>query len=154
MNTILTDRETLVLRMLTKKMGVQQIREKLQITPESVHSYCYLIRKKTGITDTSDHQQCLLYLRTGTAIPSTRTDLPVTHKQVSVFRLLSAGYNYKQIAKSLGGSPQTIKNCISQGCKRARIHRGNMRLHYIRLFLKGLDDTNEWQPDLMEDPMF
>lgn len=162
----LSTREVQILSMLSNGDTYVEIQAYFGITLSSVHMACCYLRRKTGIQQTRDQDECQKHLArlprqlVADAInPMARssTTKPLTPGQMDVFRLLAIGRTYPQIATFLGITSQSAQNLACRGAKRAGIiHAGWNRTRYIKEWLKKHDesDPNLRRPDPMDDPMF
>lgn len=164
----LSKREMTVLRMLAQGKSYETIRimlataRKQEITIENIHSTANIIRRKTGIKNTLDANECRACLRQrhSSYLPDRHT-VP-TRKQMAVLRLLVAGMPYQEIAKTLGmtrsglfSGTQSVQNYASQACKRLGIKVAPwQRTHVIREWLAEHDAKTAQGKDPMADPMF
>jgi len=169
--TKLTNRELRILSLLAQGQTYNQVKERLAITTiENVHVTCYNIRKKTGIRQTRDPNECRAYMekvapdtvRRAFHLSALPAEDGLTEGQAHVLRLIAAGRTYKQIATFFGTTSQSVQNLACRACKRAGIRSaGWNRTHYIREWVKtyyGEETIEEPHPDLsgalMGDPMF
>lgn len=162
----LSIRDIQILSMLSNGDTYQEITSYFGISLSALYMAVSNLRKKTGIQQTRDQEECRQYLATlplqtvaDALNPVTRssTTKPLTSAQLEVFRLLSMGRTYPQIAAFLGITAQSVQNLACRGAKRAGIvHAGWNRNRFIKEWLKKYDETSPARRprDPMEDPMF
>ena len=151
--SLLSNRELFVLRKLSFGHSYDHLAMALNVSRACLHTICYHIRKKTGITSTRDVEQC----REGLRVCSRRQfhkDGP-TPRQIEVFRLLVQRMPYRQIGKLLGyPNPQTVQNIACLGAKRAGIKgAGYQRTRMIEAWL-AKHDAEQGAADAMNDTVF
>lgn len=175
MITPLSNREMAVLRQLAQGKTYEQIRQSLvqarrsagkphpeSITIQNVHSTANIIRRKTGILDALNKEECRAFLRHrhSSFVPDPHK-VP-TRRQMGVLRLVVSGVPYEEIARRLKldrcgpmvGS-QNAQNYASKGCVRIGIRvPARQRTEAIRQWLAEYDAKIEAQRDPMDDPMF
>lgn len=136
----LTRTERKVLQYLALGSSYSFIAQKLGISGSNVNTTCFNIRRKTGIHCTRDQMECSEYLKgnpyTGHPV---KNPLPPTATQIMAMESFAEGRNYEAVARDLSSeNVQTVKNFISQGCKRAGIlysGRGEERRQAIKAWL-------------------
>lgn len=131
-----TERETLKLLADGKKYS--EIRALLRLNPSTLHTRLYHIRKKTGIKDTRDKDECRKVFKA--IIHSTQKPVSApTRTQLEIMALIAAAHDYAYIASNLEIKISTLQNQLSQGLKRARITNNAQRKGAIRLYLASRD---------------
>lgn len=158
----LSSRELRILRLLANGENYDNIKKTVGITLGNIHATCWLIRKKTGIKQTRDMEECRNYLRqlrgTKELPPSSTSEdqdpklSRPTPRQMEVLRLLATGKTTPEIAQLLAVCPQSVLNYASLGAKRAGLDCPPW---------KRTQAIKEWlaqrEPELfgpMADPMF
>lgn len=159
----LSNRDIEILSMLSNGDTYKEICSYYGISAQALAVTCYYLRKRTGIQETRDQEECKAFFsqldpqRVADALNPARPQIKlVTHCQLEVFRLLAKGRTYAQIAETLGTTSQSVQNLASRGAKRAGIIRaGWSRTRRIREWLARYHGTEPALPaDPMEDPMF
>jgi len=158
----LTPRELRILRLLSRGESYDKIRETMEITHQNLYSTCAIIRRKTGIGETRDHEECRKVLRVlhstlveqgekPEALPP-RSPAPFPC-QLAVMRLVASGKKYKEIARLLNIQVQCAQNYASEGAKRAGIVGQGWKRN--RLMKEWLEKHAPERPkSLMDDPAF
>jgi DNA-binding CsgD family transcriptional regulator len=160
----LSTREMAVLALLAQGDNLKEIKDYFGISLENVHTICCTLRKKTGIRQTRDAEECKRYLakldqslvERALYPPAAPPPLPLTDCQLEAMRLLASGRTYQQIATFLGILPQSVQNLLTRACKCAGItHAGWNRTRYIKEYLARRDGHLPPAPvNPMADPMF
>lgn len=174
MITRLSHREMTVLRLLSLGKSYETIRQMLvsarraagnrdpEVTIQNIHSTANIIRKKIGIKNTLDKDECRSALRQrhSSFVPDPHNT--PTRRQMAVLRLVAKGVPYQEIARQLHidrcgpmvGS-QNAQNYAYQGCQRIGIRvRPFQRTQAIKAWLADYDAKIEAARDPMDDPMF
>lgn len=159
----LNPREIRILSMLANGDTSAEICSYFGISSANLHTTCFHIRKKTGLQQTRDPDECKRHLskldkqQVADAINPVRV-IPqkLTHCQLEVFRLISLGRSYPQIAVTLGILPQSVQNLAVRACKRAGItHSGWNRTRFIKEWMaRYRGEAPPLAADPMDDPMF
>lgn len=117
-------------------------------TMQHLHSLCGSIRKKTGIRDTKDPDECREWSRKNRYTPYQQERGP-TRQQMSILHHLAAGKDYATISKDMHLSMQACLNLASQARKRAKLK--DSLPSSIRAYFSSLDKPMA-HPDLMVSP--
>lgn len=130
--------ENKILRMLSNGLSYEDAGERIGFRPELVHAYTYRIRKKTGIVNTRDPQECKAWFSGVSYCVKTNYRCP-SRSQLSVMALLAEGKSYREIAEKLEIKQQTAQNHAHRGCAAAGLTgKGHFRTAAIRDYLAGL----------------
>lgn len=155
---MLTKREYEILDLLAVGRNYSEICALLGIAPSNIHNVVSRIRKKTGIINTKNPDECRDFIRSvpmGSLVGRKRLrklSFPTVH-QAEAMSLFARGNMCKRIALILHITPQTALNAISMGCKRAGIP---CEREAIRQYLETeyYNESLEKASTLMDDPMF
>nr|SCO70333.1 LuxR-like transcriptional regulator [Streptomyces argillaceus] len=123
--TDLTEREVIVLRLLSRGLSNRRIARTLEISEKTVKNHLSGIYAKIHVTDRT--QATLYALRTGVADPrsvpgtplqadsgdAAACPTPLTPREKGVLALLSRGLSNRRIARTLEISEKTVKNHLS-----------------------------------------
>lgn len=145
LSDILSPRERNILIHLSNGLTNSQIVERLKIRLDCLYVHCQHIRKKTGIKNTRNQQECRDYVKGIRHDDSIAWQPPLSWTQLEVIHLLSMGDSYKSISSTLSMKPQTAQNHASEACKRAGIHGlgRHARLQAIRDYISRLEQNGQ-----------
>ncbi len=117
---MLTQTEKTILHHLSRAKSYLFIRQTLGISAEALHTACCRIRRKTGIQNTRDPQQCRQWERDQktSVVQKERGPSP---KERETLWLLSKGMSNQQIAQLRNVKPATVMTQAYLGRQRAGI---------------------------------
>lgn len=161
----LSRREIQVLSKLAEGYTYKEIQSYFGLSAAHVNVVCHTLRKKTGIRQTLNQEECK---RAFAAIPPAKADRVLnenpfgdpevkrlTFCQLDALRQIAMGRTYQQIADALLIRAQSVQNLVSRACKTAGITaKGWSRPQRIRAWLKRHDEPMATAEDLMDDPAF
>lgn len=156
---LLSNRQASILRLLAQGKTYLEVIHLLGISPANLHTVVSVIRKKTGIQNTKNPQECKDWLRGRHGHPFdaptySRWPKTPTRTQLEMMTLHAQGLTYAQIAQQCAVTHQTVQNAVSQGCKRARIVNVGLREERtaaIRSYLEGAGLIVEPVPDPLDE---
>lgn len=149
----LSKTEAKALRMFSYGVPYDKVGDRLGLAFGYIHTLAYNIRRKTGIHDTKDAEECKAWFHGVRQYTRSKINGP-TKTQLGVMALVAQGKSYVQVAEEMELSLQSAQNYASLGCRRAGIvGRGHYRTNAIIEYLRTLTDYPHTPEDDGKDPM-
>lgn len=152
-NLYLTDNEEKALRMMAEAKHHTAIRKECEIPHSGFHAFTYSIRRKTGIRDHKDDQECRDYLRRYAEAMANR---PIADVHVRVLRRVLARETFAGIGYQEGKvSESSAFEMFQAACHAAGIFTTDKRALrvQIRIYLATFHPTNGMPLSPIEEDM-